>query len=156
MFSRVFNWLPNPAWVQIWLVYLILFLLLFSACCPSPVTEVVYKDRVISVTPPVIHDTLKTIVRDTVITGEKIKQITDSVSGLIRLDTVIRFKYYPRQQYADIEVKPDPVKIYLHDTVLVNHYEPADKKETFASLMEKFGLIAAGFAIGVLVSLLRK
>ncbi len=140
---------------------IILILLLLAAtmilpgCCPAQETEIQYRDRVISVIPPVVHDTLKTFIQDTVITGQKIREITDSLTGQIRPDTVIKFKYYPRQQYADIEVKPDPVKIYLHDTVTINHY-PKPAKETFSSFMGKLGLFAAGLGIGFLISLFRK
>jgi hypothetical protein len=139
---------------------ILLFILLAATmiipgCCPAQETEIKYRDRIISVVPPVIHDTLKTFVQDTIITGQKIREITDSLTGKIRTDTVIRFKYYPRQQCADIEVKPDPVKIYLHDTVTINHY-PKPDKETFSSFMAKVGLFAAGLGIGFLLSILRE
>ena len=136
---------------------IILLLLLLAAtmvlpgCCPAQETEIQYRDRVITVVPPVIHDTLKTFVQDTVITGQKIREITDSLTGQIRTDTVIKFKYYPRQQYADIEVKPDPVKIYLHDTVTVNKTILYKEKYGFLKLLGAgFAGLIIGFFTGVI------
>ncbi len=134
---------------------IILILLLLAAtmvlpgCCPAQETEIQYRDRVISVIPPVVHDTLKTFVQDTVITGQKIREITDSLTGQIRTDTVIKFKYYPRQQYADIEVKPDPVKIYLHDTVTINKTVLYQEKY---GLLKLLGAGISGLIIGFFIS----
>ena len=130
----------------LWLLLTVGLMLLFSNCCSQPIQEVIYKDRVITVVPPVIHDTLHTFIQDTIITGQKIREITDSLTGQTRKDTVIKFKYYPRQQYADIEVKPDPMKIYLHDTITVNKT---------VLYHEKYGilkLLGAGFA-GIIIGL---
>lgn len=133
---------------------LLLILLLLAAtmmlpgCCPATTTEVVYKDRVITVVPPIIHDTMKTVVQDTVITGQKVREITDSLTGQVHRDTVIRFKYYPRQQYADIEVKPEPVKVYLHDTVTVN--KTVLYKEKYG-ILKLLGAALSGLIIGFFV-----
>ena len=128
------------------LIIILAATMILSGCCPAQETEIQYRDRVISVVPPIIHDTLITFIQDTVITGQKIREITDSLTGQIRTDTVIKFKYYPRQQYADIEVKPDPVKIYLHDTVTVNKTVLYKEKYGFLKLL------GAGFA-GLIIGL---
>ncbi len=141
------------AFMIILLLLLLAATMILPGCCPAQETEIQYRDRVITVAPPVIHDTLKTFVQDTVITGQKIREITDSLTGQIRTDTVIKFKYYPRQQYADIEVKPDPVKIYLHDTVTVNKTVLYKEKYGFLKLLGA-GLI--GMLLGLFIGFLIK
>ena len=96
--------------------------------CSGP--ETVIKDRIITVTPPAVHDTVRvTAPGDSVIIATKV----------VQHDTVAQIKYYPKLQYMDYKIQPDTIRLHYADTVKQTIVKNAE-----TPLLSKLGLILIG------------
>lgn len=97
-------------------IFSILFFLLIG-CSSSQVMqtrETTVRDTTITVASPVIRDTLSSTTRpDSIIEATRI----------VEHDTTIVVRYIPKEKRFFVYVKPDSVRVVLHDTVEVVHNE---------------------------------
>ena len=106
-------------WVKI-AVLVAALLFLFAGC--SPAVRYVESVRVdtVRVVPPVIERELPAqIVTDTVVIGNEI----------VRTDTVVTVKYFPKEQRFYVKVKPDTVEVLRIDTVTQVQIRDAEQDE---------------------------
>lgn len=90
-------------------IFLVIFLVLFLAGCGSSgiMQKTIVQDRILKAASPEIVETLPAVKQDTVIIAQKI----------VKLDTVIQVKYFPKTQTMYVNVKPDTVIIVVPDTI---------------------------------------
>lgn len=124
------------------IIFLIVFTIFWLQGC-SCKPDTIIKDRIITVTPPVIHDTVPAIVYDTVIVG----------TNIFEKDTISVIKYFPKWKYFDYKIKPDTVLITIQDTI---SQTKIIEKNIETPLLNKIGLICLGFIFGFISFLLLK
>lgn len=140
--SSTFEKIAFP-WVKIGLLILVLGMVFFAGCTPA----VRYIDRVtvdtIRVVPPVIKDSIKVVEYDTVIVAQRI----------VEKDTVIDVKYYPKEKFITVKVKPDTVEVLRVDTV--TQVQVIEKAEDEIAWYEQWWIWAIGVVV-LVVMILRK
>lgn len=114
--------------------------MLFVGCCPVKQTTIV-RDTVITVIPPVIHDTVNAVVTDTVVTAIKVNIH----------DTTAIIKYYPKLKYIDYFIKPDTIKLMHRDTIQITQ-----TKVIGTPFLSKLGLVGIGFIIAGITLIILK
>lgn len=134
--------------LEVKLIFLLAALVLFLAGC-SPAVRYVERVRVdtVTVVPPTIIKELPAVtVTDTVVIGHEI----------VKTDTVVTVKYFPREQRFDLMVKPDTIRILRIDTVEVTQVlpDPPPAEESETPMWVWF--VVSGGIIGVLYIFLRK
>lgn len=120
-------------------VIITIIVIMFSGCSVKP--EIIYRDRIINVSPPIIHDTVTAVELDTVVIGHNI----------IKNDTVAVIKYFPKWKYFDYTIKPDTIKLLVRDTIMQKI-----EKVVETPLTSKIGLICTGLVIGLTTMLFIK
>lgn len=86
-------------------IFLILF---FIGCGSSGITQkTIVQDRIVNAASPEIDETLSAVKHDTVVVAHKI----------VKHDTVVTVKYFPKTNTIYVHIKPDSVKIIVHDTI---------------------------------------
>jgi len=130
--------------MEVKLILLFIAILLLVAGCSPAVRYVdrVTVDTVVVVPPTIIKELPAVTVTDTVVIGHEI----------VKTDTVVTVKYFPREQRFDLMVKPDTVKLLMVDTVEVTQVLPDPEPETPIWVW----FVSIGGIIGVLYIFLRK
>lgn len=126
----------------IFIIFVILLMLLLNGCCAPP--QALIKDKLITVTPDPISDTLMII--------QPNSGITDSILAykFDKGDTSISVKVYPKQGRAVIKAKVPEQIINIKDTIWTT--KPVIKTvqtEKPYPLISKIGWITIGIIIGV-------
>jgi hypothetical protein len=115
---------------SMWLA-LSFILLLLSGC--GTTTETVIKPEVIKVPVPVVTDTIRVTRVDTVVV-EAVK--------VVKGDTVVDIRYYPKEQKVWYKVKPDTVTLIHMDTTTTTVIRNIE-----TPFMSKVGIFFSGFII---------
>lgn len=116
------------------IVIVIMVSIMLLGCCGEPQT--IIKEKIVTITPDPIHDTVGTVDLDTVIVGIKV----------IEHDTVAVIKYFPKYKYIDYLVKPDTIKLLVKDTIKQTNII---KENIETPLLSKLGLVCLGLIIGI-------
>jgi len=112
------------------ILYFIILLILAGCSCPQ--VETIIRPETITVIPPVIQDTVLVAYADTVL-----------VEGhnIVKSDTVIQVKYYPKEKKFFVKTKPDTIRIIKADTVKITHIEKNESIPYLKILMGIFAII---------------
>lgn len=132
----------------------LIILLIASCSTPAPVQiltkTITVKDTVYTVQPPTIKDSdFFQIATDDSLIYEKIEKTEVSDK-----DTTIKLKVYPRLKKFDLTVKPEPVKLLIHDTTTITN-EIKEKNEEM-SITDKLTLAVIGACVMLLIVYLIK
>lgn len=126
----------------IFIIFVILLMLLLNGCCAPP--QAVIKDKLITITPEPISDTLMIIQPNSGITDSLLAYKFNSLG-----DTSISVKVYPKQGRAVIKAKVPAQTINIKDTIWTT--KPVIKTiqtEKPYPLISKIGFITIGILIG--------
>jgi len=120
--------------------FFVLILSLYGCSGTQEIDRIEVRDREVTVQPPTIRDTVFVTYQDTVvIQGEKV----------VKRDTILVVKYYPREGKFSVQAKPDSIKIVYKDSLI--YQQKIIVKEV--PLVERIGYAGVG-AIAVLILLL--
>lgn len=121
--------------------YLIIILLLITACKPEIINrETFIRDTTYIVKPEVIR------IKDTVVRADS-NIIEYFRANYNRTDTLVYIKYLPREKYIDVIVKPDTIKLFKRDTLYKKTTENIINETPFLS---KLGIFLVGCIFGLI------
>ncbi len=126
-------------------ILVVLISVLWYGCCPVVVTDVTetIKTEARVITPSIIKDSLKAKYDTLFVHGEKV----------IKKDTIIQVKYFPKLEKFYIKVKPDSIRVIDTTTVIKRETKIIEKPSIWDEL--KFVFIGA-IVILLLVLFLRR
>jgi hypothetical protein len=144
MNKDIIEYLAGAAIALIVVAIAFVILLIFSGCSAAP--RAVIKDRIITITPAAIHDTITIAKTD----SAKMDSVMEAYKITEKGDTTIRIKVYPKKKQAVIEAKFPSQDIPVKDTIQVPKLAIKTVEiEKPYPILSKIGWLTIGVIIGV-------